>query len=73
MTHKYDVDLSGALWVKSTRSSGSKDCVEVAHLDGGFVGVRDSKNPTGPALVFTPGEWSAFTAGVNDGEFDRPA
>jgi hypothetical protein len=45
--------------------------VEVAHLDGGMIGVRDSKNPSGPALVFTPGEWDAFTAGVNDGEFDR--
>ncbi|WP_181722356.1 DUF397 domain-containing protein [Nocardia gipuzkoensis] len=65
------VDLSGAVWFKSTRS-GSKDCVEVAHLEGGMVGVRDSKNPTGPALVFTPGEWDAFTAGVNDGEFMRP-
>lgn len=43
----------------------------VAFLDGGMVGVRDSKNPTGPALVFAPGEWEAFTAGVNDGEFDR--
>jgi hypothetical protein len=37
-----------------------------------MVGVRDSKNPTGPALVFTPGEWDAFTAGVVDGEFKRP-
>lgn len=34
--------------------------------------MRDSKNPTGPALIFTASEWDAFTAGVNDGEFDRP-
>ncbi len=67
-----NVDLSGAKWFKSSRSSGSKDCVEVAHLGGGVVGVRDSKNPTGPALVFTPGEWDAFTAGVHAGEFKRP-
>ncbi|MER7452730.1 DUF397 domain-containing protein [Nocardia beijingensis] len=66
------VDLSGARWFKSSRSSGGKECVEVAFLEGGRVGVRDSKNPTGPALVFTPGEWDAFTAGVNDGEFERP-
>ncbi|MFF7938498.1 DUF397 domain-containing protein [Nocardia gamkensis] len=66
------VDLSGARWFKSSRSSAGKECVEVAFLDGGQVGVRDSKNPTGPALVFTPGEWDAFTAGVNDGEFKRP-
>lgn len=64
-------DLSEAHWFKSSRSGGSKECVEVAFLDGGRVGVRDSKNPTGPALVFTPGEWEAFTAGVQDGEFDR--
>ncbi|MFI5536666.1 DUF397 domain-containing protein [Nocardia sp. NPDC051900] len=65
------VDLSGARWFKSSRSSGGKECVEVVFLDGGHVGVRDSKNPTGPALVFAPGEWDAFTAGVNDGEFER--
>ncbi|WP_433681536.1 DUF397 domain-containing protein [Nocardia sp. CA-119907] len=65
------VDLSGAKWFKSSHSGGGQDCVEVAHLDGGMVGVRDSNNPTGPALVFTPGEWEAFTAGVQDGEFDR--
>jgi hypothetical protein len=66
------MDLTGAKWFKSSRSSGNRDCVEAAHLDHGFVGVRDSKNPTGPALVFTPGEWDAFLAGAKDGEFDRP-
>ncbi|MRH89565.1 DUF397 domain-containing protein [Nocardia sp. SYP-A9097] len=67
-----NVDLSGARWFKSSHSQGGGECVEVAFLDGGAVGVRDSKNPTGPALVFTPGEWSAFTAGVDDGEFNHP-
>ncbi|WP_433729027.1 DUF397 domain-containing protein [Nocardia sp. CA-129566] len=66
-----NVDLSGARWFKSSRSGGTKDCIEVAYLDGGKVAMRDSKNPTGPALVFTPGEWEAFTAGVQDGEFGR--
>ncbi|UGT69059.1 DUF397 domain-containing protein [Nocardia gipuzkoensis] len=65
------IDLSGARWFKSTRSGGAKDCVEVAFLDRGMVGVRDSKNPSGPALVFTPGEWDAFVAGAHSGEFDR--
>ncbi|WP_435832876.1 DUF397 domain-containing protein [Nocardia vinacea] len=60
--------MSSAKWFKS--SGANVECVEVAFLDGGMVGVRDSKNPTGPALVFTPGEWSAFTVGVNDGEFE---
>jgi hypothetical protein len=63
------VDLSGARWFKSTRSGGTKDCVEVAFLDNGIVGVRDSKNPTGPALTFTPAEWDTFTANVHGGEF----
>ncbi|WP_433197801.1 DUF397 domain-containing protein [Nocardia sp. CA-107356] len=65
------IDLSGAQWFKSSRSSSGKECVEVAHLDEGLVGVRDSKNPTGPALVFTPGEWDVFLAGARNGEFDR--
>ncbi|MET9026255.1 DUF397 domain-containing protein [Nocardia sp. NPDC004168] len=67
-----NVDLSGARWFKSSRSQGGADCVEVAYLAGGLVGVRDSKNPMGPALVFAPGEWDTFTAGVADGEFVRP-
>ncbi|MGQ4597220.1 DUF397 domain-containing protein [Nocardia sp. R6R-6] len=65
------VDLSGACWFKSSRSETSGQCVEVAHLDGGVVGVRDSKNPTGPALTFTPGEWDTFIARAKDGGFDR--
>ncbi|PSR62806.1 MULTISPECIES: DUF397 domain-containing protein [Nocardia] len=67
-----NVDLSGAKWFKSTRSDATRDCVEVAFLDRGLIGVRDSKHPSGPALVFTPGEWDAFTAGVQAGEFTRP-
>ncbi|WP_028477882.1 DUF397 domain-containing protein [Nocardia sp. CNY236] len=66
------VDLPRAHWFKSSYSETSGSCVEVAYLDGELVGVRDSKNPAGPALVFTPGEWDAFTAGVSDGEFNRP-
>ncbi|SUE32353.1 Domain of uncharacterised function (DUF397) [Nocardia farcinica] len=65
------VDLSNAKWFKSSYSGGGNDCVEVAHLDGGMVGVRDSKNTAGPALVFTPSEWEAFLRGTRGGEFDR--
>ncbi|NKY33650.1 DUF397 domain-containing protein [Nocardia speluncae] len=61
------IDLSGAAWFKSTRSASGNECVEVAHLRSGMVGVRDSKNPTGPALVFGPDAWDAFTAAVDDG------
>ncbi|MGY1898641.1 DUF397 domain-containing protein [Nocardia gipuzkoensis] len=66
------VDLSGARWFKSTRSSAGSDCVEIAHLDGGRVGVRDSKNTHGGVLTFTPSEWDAFLSGARDGQFDRP-
>ncbi|MGW4768923.1 DUF397 domain-containing protein [Nocardia sp. NPDC004278] len=66
------IDLTGAQWFKSTHSAGDSECVEVAFFDGGMVGVRDSKNPADPGLVFTSGEWDTFTAGVNDGEFNRP-
>ncbi|MEV6099971.1 DUF397 domain-containing protein [Nocardia sp. NPDC051981] len=68
-----NIDLSGAQWFKSSHSSGQTECVEVAWLPGGTVGVRDSKNPTGPALVFAPGEWDAFAAGIIRGDFNFPA
>ncbi len=45
-------------------------CVEVAVAAGGIL-VRDSKDPAGPVLAFTGGEWDAFLAGVRDGEFDQ--
>lgn len=65
-------DVSGTNWFKSSHSESSGACIEVAWLPEGAVGVRDSKNPTGPALVFTPGEWDAFTAGVVDGGLHHP-
>jgi hypothetical protein len=49
---------------------GNGNCVEVAPLGRGHVGVRDSKDKTGPVLQFTPDEWSAFIGGVRNGEFD---
>jgi hypothetical protein len=64
------VDLSRAVWVKSTRSS-SFGCVEVAFVDS-QVGVRDSKDREGPVLVFTANEWEAFIGGARDGEFELP-
>lgn len=58
-------------WRKSRRSGGGDNCVEVAFAADGAVGVRHSKDPDGPVLVFTPGEWDAFTGGVHDGEFEN--
>lgn len=64
-----NLDLSQANWFKSTRSSAGKECVEVAHLAAGSVGVRDSKNPGGTALIFAPAEWDAFVSGARAGTF----
>jgi hypothetical protein len=53
-------DLTGAMWRKSTRSSDSGNCVEVAGNRPGVVAVRDSKDVEGPALTFSPAAWAAF-------------
>lgn len=59
-------DLPGACWLKSSYSQHGGECVEVAHT-ADAVGVRDSKNPTGPALVFGAGEWAAFLRAISAG------
>lgn len=66
-------DLTGADWRKSSHSASEGNCVEVALLADGRVAVRDTKDAGhGPALVFTAAEWTAFSAGMADGEFTRP-
>ena len=63
-------DVTRAVWRKSSYSSGNGGaCVEVAGNLPDVVAVRDSKNPEGPALVFTPEEWRAFLDGVRAQEF----
>ena len=65
------IDLSRAIWAKSSHSGGNGgQCVEVASNLPGIVAVRDSKDPDGPKLIFSPGEWRAFAAGIRGGEFD---
>jgi hypothetical protein len=61
------------VWTKSSYSgSTGGNCIELAHLYGGQVAIRNSRHRSGPALLFTEAEWDAFLAGVKDGEFDRP-
>lgn len=64
------VDPSKALWFKSSHSPAKESCVEIAWLTTGHVGVRDSKNPAGPALIFTPDEWETFTSEIRHGKFE---
>jgi hypothetical protein len=65
-------DASRAIWHKSTRSNGQGgNCVEVADNLPDVVGVRDSKDPSGPVLVFGRATWRAFVDAAKDGEFDR--
>ncbi|MFJ8476032.1 DUF397 domain-containing protein [Kitasatospora sp. NPDC094011] len=56
-------------WFKSSYSSNGGDCVEVAANVPGAVPVRDSKDPNGPALTFSPGSFAAFVSAVRAGEF----
>ena len=58
-------------WIKSSLSFSNGACVEVASLPGGHVGVRNSRDTSGPVLAFTPAEWHAFVGGVRNGEFDH--
>ena len=62
------VDLSFAIWRKSTRSGANGDCVEVAGSLHDAVAVRDSKDRSGPALAFTRDVWDGFVATIKDGE-----
>ncbi|MFJ9041723.1 DUF397 domain-containing protein [Streptomyces sp. NPDC102406] len=58
------LSLSGARWRRSSRSTGANNCVETAPLTSGpttgLMGVRDSKNTSGPALLFAPDAWREF-------------
>jgi hypothetical protein len=60
-----------AIWTKSSLSFSNGNCLEVTELPGGSVGVRNSRDPDGPVLRFTQGEWDAFLGGARLGEFDR--
>ena len=46
--------------------------MEVAHMPGGGVALRDSKDRVKEPHVYTRGEWEAFLKGAKNGEFDLP-
>jgi Domain of unknown function (DUF397) len=64
-------EMSDASWITS-RACNNSACVQVAHLSGGLVALRDSKDTTKAAHVFDGDEWAAFLTGVKNGEFDLP-
>jgi hypothetical protein len=75
MTNSYNGIAATALadvsWHKSQHSNPNGACVEVALLPDGEIAVRNSRFPTGPALVYTRAEIAAFLAGAKAGEFDH--
>lgn len=64
-------DHDSPRWVKSSLSFANGNCIQIAELDGGAIGVRNSRDPDGPVLRFTRDEWKAFVGGARLGEFDR--
>ena len=64
-------ELSSARWQKSSFSgNGNNNCVEMARLPGGEVAVRNSRDPDGPALIYTRAEVEALIRGARNGDFD---
>lgn len=64
-------DLPAAEWVKSSFSGAQGNCVEFAKLADGQIAVRNSRDPHGPALIFTRDEVAAMLRGAKSQEFDR--
>lgn len=65
------MDMISATWRKSSYSSGNGgNCVDVARNLPGAVAVRDSKDPDGPNLTFSPAAWAAFIAAIQNGSLD---
>ncbi|MFG3661804.1 DUF397 domain-containing protein [Streptomyces sp. NPDC047706] len=63
-------ELGAQGWSKPWSDDAGGACVEVLKLADGRVAVRQSTDPEGPALVFTPLEVSSFLTGVKSGEAD---
>jgi hypothetical protein len=63
-------ELGTEQWLKPWSGSNGGNCIEVKKLDGGFVALRQSTDPDGPALIYSVREITAFIAGAKSGEAD---
>lgn len=62
------MDLTRTVWKRSSYSGSNEGlCVEVATTVPGIIAMRDSKNPSGPALILTPAQWTAFLDDIKKG------
>lgn len=61
-------EISARGWYKSSYSAQANECVETGHVTTGDMAVRDSKDPSGPALVFPASAWTAFVTAIKAGE-----
>jgi hypothetical protein len=66
-----EMETGNLRWFKSSASAAG-NCVEVAHLPGGRVALRDTKDRSKAPHVYTRTEWEAFLVGAKNGEFDLP-
>jgi hypothetical protein len=64
MTATDHLDLTRAAWRKSTHSNNGGACIEVAATGPDLLAVRDSTDPGGPVLAFSPDQWKTFTSAV---------
>jgi hypothetical protein len=62
-------EFGGLDWRKAQLSVNNGACVELARAND-MIAIRDSKDPAGPVLMYTPTEWHAFLHGAKNGEFD---
>lgn len=70
LTNGMGADQLAVRWRKSRLSNPTGSCVEVAQLPGGDIAVRNSRYPSGPALIYARAEIAAFLEAAKIGEFD---
>lgn len=63
-----DVDWKSLTW-RTAAACNAGSCVQVARV-GGSVAMRNSKQPEGLVLIYSPDEWLAFMERAKKGEFD---